>query len=276
MEFGKVISADSHLFNTDGKIGPLSLRGRSSSIISLFTLEGRLITVSSQEIGCGPDFIVCESLPDNQLELPEDGWILEDRKLKIPFVTQLDFSEAKKFNSSEFSVVTDFPGHLEHLLSRILRNNQGEGEEQLRARLARLSSALLARQTESVEIPLVDLVGYGQGTIPTGDAAICGMLLTARSFSLGQRIKVNWFSRLSMELRRFIHRTSPHGKNWLNYALEGRTSELQKRFFKAMADDFECADEIVVKNMVADHIFNGQAFITGANFALDMIRDRFF
>jgi hypothetical protein len=273
--FGKIIGVDALLMENQKESIAFSLRGRSKNSISLFNLDGKLLTIVDKTLKSGPDCICCESLPGLDIELPEDGWKFEEKFLKIPYVSKLDLSACLTFDSMEYSAIADFPGHMEHMITRSLRDGYSAAEIELRGRLEKLAKAIRAPLAESVEIPVLEVIGFGPGRIPIGDGALAGMLLTLRCFALGKRLKVNWHSRFAMEVRRFIHRTSSVGKNWLRYALEGRTTSMQTAFFKAMAEDFECADEIMVSRLAQDEEFSGKAFLMGAQFALEMIRKNF-
>jgi hypothetical protein len=231
-----------------------------------------MITIVDRSCGCGPDFIQVARLPDPALPLPEDGWVLEGKQLKIPFVEQLKLAQAQCLDSVSYFAVRDFPGHMHGLINNRLRQPDYADFSMISQRLKTFATALQQHLVESVEVPLLDIIGYGKGDFAAGDAVLCGILLTARSFSLGRRIRINWFQRLSVETRRFLHRAGQIGKKWLGYALEGRMTQAQQQFFSAMTRDSECVDEIVVKRIIEDDVANGRAFLVGAGFALDLIK----
>jgi hypothetical protein len=253
-----------------------SLRERTAERLVLFSLAGKMINIVNKDLGCGPDFIVCGQLPFLDQELPEDGWKLIDNSLCIPFLTQLKLSGARTFDSTERIAIRDFPGHMKSLIVRQIRKAKTQELNELEGRLGRLSETIQKHLIELSELPLISVVGFGSGTPSAGDAALCGLLLTARSMSLGRRFRVGWYKRLTVELKRFLHRSGLHGRNWLSYAIEGRMTELQQHFFHAMLRDFECSDEIVVKKVATDRLINGTAFLMGVNTALNMVQDGFF
>ena len=273
--FGKVLSADSHLVNLKGNMGGLSLRGRETNLISLFAQSGKIISIVPQMVGNGPNFIVCEKLPDANISLPDDEWGIVDGHLRVPGFPTIDLKNTNKFDSYEKSEVSDFPGHMEKAIAFVVRKDISKSETELKIRLLRLAKVLKQYDVESVEIPIIDLLGFGDDKFKIGDVAICAMLLTARSFVAGKRFKIGWYNRFIMEIRRFLHRTNAVGKNWIEYALEGRTTETQQHFFKAMVEDFEYKDEMAVKVVEKSHVYNGRAFLIGANAVLEMIRERF-
>lgn len=273
--FGKVLSADSHLVSLKGNIDGLSFRGRANNSILLLAQSGKIISIVSRIVGNGPNFIVCEKLPDANVSLPDDEWGIVDGALRIPGFPIVDFKKASKFDSYEKSEVSDFPGHMEKAIAFTVRKENSELETELKIRLLRLAKVLKQYDIESVEIPITDLLGFGDDKFTIGDTAICAMLLTARAFVAGKRFKISWYNRFAMEVRRFLHRTNLISKNWIEYALEGRTTESQQHFFKAMSKDFEYKDEMAVKTMANCHIYNGRAFLIGVGTALEMVRKRF-
>lgn len=273
--FGKILSIDTHLANLKGRVDGLCIRGREISKISLFTPAGKIISMVPQSVGNGPDFIVCEKLPDATTSLPADDWSICDKQLRMPGLPALSLSQAKKFDSLEKSEVRDFPGHMEGMITSRLRLNRTEEEIELQVRLNRLAKELKQYEIESVEVPIINLLAFGESKPSAGDIAICAMLLTARCFVAGKRFKVTWFNRFAMETRRFLHRSNAFGKNWIDYALEGRTTSSQQDFFKAMSADFEAKDELVIKAIEKTTIYSGRAFLMGVSTALEMIRERY-
>lgn len=274
--FAEVEAVDSRLLQASAAGNSYSLRERTADRLVLFSLAGNMINIVNREIGCGPDFILCSELPDLDQPLPEDGWKFAENCLKIPFLTQLKLAGARTYDSTERFAVRDFPGHMKSLINRQIRKTKNMELSELEGRLKRLSETIQKHLIELSELPLISVVGFGSGTPSSGDAALCGLLLTARNMSLGRRFRVGWYKRLTVELKRFLHRTGLHGRNWLSYAIEGRMTELQQHFFHAMLRDFECSDEIVVKKVAADRLVNGTAFLMGVNAALDMVQAGFF
>lgn len=263
---------DIHLLRSSVDREVFSLRYRSDKRILLAALNGRQINLVTSEIGCGPDFIQCRQLPELTQQLPEDGWILEDNCLKIPFLTQIKLENCPRFESVGKFTVRDFPGHMQGLILNRIRKNDFAALEVLAERLKTFSVSIREHLTESAEIPILGVLGFGKEEVAAGDAALCGMLLTARCFALGRRLKVTWFQRLAVEIRRLLHRASPGGRNWLGYAVDGRMTESQQRFFNAMARDYECSDQIVVRNIADEDFFNGRAFLLGVSVTLDMVK----
>ncbi|OGK09365.1 MAG: hypothetical protein A2W80_18985 [Candidatus Riflebacteria bacterium GWC2_50_8] len=274
--FAEVEAVDAKLLQASAAGKSYSLRQRSTDRLVLFALDGHMINVVGKEIGCGPDFIVCGELPPLDQPLSEDGWKLADNCLKIPFLTQLKLAGGRTFDSAERFAIRDFPGHMKSLIARQIRKTKSPEFSELEIRLKRLSETIQNHLVEMSELPLIGVVGFGGGFPGTGDAALCGLLLTARNMALGRRFRVDWYKRLTVELKRFLHRTGVHGRNWLNYAIEGRMTELQQHFFHAMLKDFECSDEIVVKKIAADQMINGTAFLMGVNATLEMVQAGFF
>jgi hypothetical protein len=158
------------------------------------------------------------------------------------------------------------------MISRLMREEKFQKFHKLQERLKNLGKSLKEPSTEAVEIPLLEVIGFGDSKLSDGDAALCGMLLAARCFAAGKRFRVNWYQRLSVELRRLKHRSNIYGQNWLDFALDGRMSESQQNFFKTMSKDFESVDEMVLSHLSENENFNGSAFLIGVSTALDMIQ----
>ncbi|MBU1108937.1 MAG: hypothetical protein KKB51_19825 [Candidatus Riflebacteria bacterium] len=274
--FAGVEAVDAKLLQAPAAGAIYSLRHRTTDRIVLVSLDGHMVNLVSPDIGCGPDFIVCRQLPPLDQPLAEDGWAFADSCLRIPFLTQLKLTGGQRFESAERLVVRDFPGHMKSLIARQIRKAKGAELKELDGRLKILSATIQMHLVELSEIPLLGVIGFGTGEPGIGDAALCGLLLTARSMALGRRFKVGWYKRLTVELRRFLHRTGVYGQSWLNHAIEGRMTELQQHFFHAMTKDFECSGEIVVKKIAADQLINGTAFLMGVNLTLDMVQPGFF
>lgn len=270
--FAEVENVDIQLLLALKNSTAFSLRSRSEKRIVLASIEGQIICLVNSATGCGPNFIQFKSLPPLTADLPEDGWILENSCLKIPFLTQVKLDSAQQFDSAAKFPVRDFPGHMHGAINNRIRQSDFSGYIELQKKVKILAATIRQYLTETPEIPLLDILGFGSGDMPAGDAAICGMLLTGRSFSLGRRLKVNWHQRLNVEVRRFQHRGGAMGQNWIGHALEGRMTELQQRFFNAMGRDYESADEIVVRKISDDETINGRGFLTGVAAALDLIK----
>jgi hypothetical protein len=272
--FGGVTSVDENLLSLDE--ANFSVRYRDEQEMLLFSLSGKMLRLSSDLNAQAPNMIVCEKLPSLNEELAEDSWAIKDGILRIPFLTKIDLNLAPKFKSVANIEIRDFPGHMRNLIAHRMRQDDFASLKKLEERVNMLADAIREHLTESAEIPLLDVISFGESKPSPGDAALCGMILTGRCFAIGQRLKVNWYNRLSIETRRLMHRTDVLGKNWLGFALEGRMTKLQNRFFSAMARDFESADEIVVKDVANDASFNGKAFLIGTHAALEMIEKNFF
>ncbi len=270
--FVEVEAVDVQLLRSSFDREAFSLRFRSENRIVIISLSGRMINLVSSEYGCGPDFIKCRRLPDFSQAIAEDGWALEDNCLKIPFLTQIKLTNCPRFDSVGKFSVRDFPGHMQGLVHNRIRQNDFSEFNSLSGRLKMLSTAIQQHETESAEEPILGVLGLGAEEVAAGDAALCGMLLTARCISLGRRLKINWFQRLSVEIRRMLHRAGPYGRNWLSYALDGRMTESQQRFFNAMSRDYESSGQIVVRKLSEDELFNGKAFMLGAGLTLDMVK----
>ncbi|GAB4269151.1 MAG: hypothetical protein Kow0029_05010 [Candidatus Rifleibacteriota bacterium] len=272
--FGEVLGADENLLQL--KDLNFAVRSWTEDEIKLFSLSGKMLRIVSEKIGFAPNSIVCKNIPHPDENTPKEGWILDYGILRVPFVTKLELNKLSIYKSLQNIAVSDFPGHMKNLIVRRLRQADFAGYKELERRMKVLVSSVQEYLTESVEIPLLDVIGFGEGKLSAGDSALCGLLLTGRCFSLGKRFRVNWYARLTMEVRRLFHKTDLVGKNWLCFALEGRLSQVQKKFFEAMVKDFECADEIVVNEVADDNSFNGKAFLIGVLCALNMVQDGLF
>lgn len=275
--FANVVMVDRQLLNYSGVVGSYAVRLRTANRIVLFSLTGRMINLVAAPHTCGPDFILFDRLPGLDESLPEDGWVFEDASLRVPFVGKLNLAGAPGFFESDASIgVRDFPGHLKSMISRRLRQPDCEFLKELEQPLDTLAKSIKEHLIESAEIPVIGVAGLGAGEVAAGDAALCGMLLTTRCFSFGGRFKMSWFQRLAVEIRRFLHRSGSYGRNWINYAIDGRMTETQQLFFNAMARDFEGAGELFVKKIADDDVINGKAFLAGVNLILDMIQSGVF
>ncbi len=272
--FGRILAADKNLLSLSET--SFAVRRRTDDEILLFALSGRMLRLLKAGTDVAPDSIVCESLPPLNEEVSEDGWTLGDGVLRIPFMTKIELNKTELFDAQANIEILDFPGHMKGLIARRMRRADFARYKEIEDRCGLLTGALNEHLTEAVEIPLVEVVAFGEGELAMGDAALCGLLLTGRCFAIGGRFKVNWYNRLRAELRRLVHRTDARGRAWLGYALDGRMTAMQRRFFTAMAKDFECADEIVVRELAAKEDFNGRAFLVGCFAALEMIQKTLF
>jgi hypothetical protein len=273
--FGRILGVDQHLLRLEDD--NFSLRFCGEYEATLFSLTGTLVRLVNKELENAPNTIVCEKLPELSVHIIErDGWSIKDGKLVIPYLTQLDLQKARPYTSDESIVINDFPGHMKTIINRRMRQSDFAKLKPLEEKLDRLAQALNETLTESVEIPLINVVGRGEGKLRAGDAALCAMILTARCFAISPRFKIDWFNRLSVETRRLLHRTEAVGKNWLKFALDGRMTERQQKFFRAMAKDFEGADELVINEVAAEESLSGRAFVLGVHFALEMIYKKYF
>lgn len=272
--FGRILKADKSLLNLSEN--SFAIRRRSGEEILLFALNGKMLRLLAGDCDHAPDTIVCEILPDVDQEISADGWNLADGVLRIPFMTKIDLNQVELVDMTANIEIRDFPGHMKGLIARRMRQADFARYKEVEDRCALLTSALNEHLTEATEIPLVEVIAFGEGQPSQGDAALSGMLLTGRCFALGRRFNVNWYNRLRVEIRRLLHRTDFRGRNLLAHALEGRMTAIQRRFFEAMARDYECADEIQVKDLAAAEDFNGRAFLVGCFAALEMIQKSLF
>lgn len=264
--FGRVLGVDPRLAD-DTAVGGLSLRHRGDDALIFFTPDGRMVSLVTPARGRGPDTIVFERLPRLDLELAADDWSVGGGRLIVPGHGSLNLLAAPPQPSNMLAAIRDFPGHLRSSLARALRG----APPPLENTLAELSQSLKESFVEAVERPVLAIIGRGMGTFPDGDAAMCGFLLTGRACELGGRLRADWHGRLAMEIRRFLHRTTPFAIAWLRFALEGRTDAFQERLFDAMSRDVETAADVAVDEMVRDPSMPGIPFLTGVAAALDLI-----
>ncbi len=274
--FAEVEAVDRQLLHASVINGSYSVRVRTEHRITLVSLTGRMINLVSPPLTCGPDFILCKKLPPLSESITEDGWVFEDTNLTIPFMTRLNLDKVAGFDSDARIGIRDFPGHMRSMIGRRLRQPDCAFLKDLEGPLATLSKSIREHLIESAEIPVIGVTGLGSGEVAAGDAALCGMLLTTRCFSLGGRFRMSWFQRLAVEVRRFLHRASLFGRNWIGYAIDGRMTESQQLFFNAMSRDFEGAGEVLVKRIADDDMINGRAFLAGVNMTLEMIQSGVF
>ncbi len=265
---GRVVGVDPRLLEEPEDLAALTLGARHDQALSFFTTATqRLVTVATPEFGAGPDRILVERVPPISQPLPGDGWKIEKGFLHVPGGKRYDLTAVARHPTMGLTIVRDFPGHMRGALARHTRKAWPE----LERRLHDLGGALKKHLTEEVELPILRVIGFGPGALPVGDMALCGLLLTGRALGMG-RAPVHWLTRLSMEVRRFQHRTTRFGAAYLKFALEGRTTAAQETFFRAMARDFEGAVELAVEGIARERDASGPGFLVGVRVALDMIR----
>ncbi|HNV69580.1 MAG TPA: DUF2877 domain-containing protein [Candidatus Ozemobacteraceae bacterium] len=266
--FGRIISLDQLLKPATDEPRKLSLRGRGDCELYFLTPDQHLVTVAPYAWGRGPNRILVEQLPDPTEMLIAEGWRLTDQELRLPTGDVLPIDKSRWHLNSLLEPVKEFPGHLRNALNRLQKRFSLE----LDTRMQNLAQALKTPLAESVELPLLQVIGFGDGNHPDGDAALCGLLLTGRAISLGKRLKVHWLPRLVPETRRFLHRTPKISASLIRFALEGRITERQERFFTAMGRDYESAVEAALANLLDGPERGSLAFLTGVKTALEMIR----
>lgn len=264
---GKVFSLDAQLRPAADKPARLSLRGRGREELYFLTSDHRLITVAPHAWGRGPNRILVEQTPPEQEMLIAEGWRLSITELQLPTGEVLSLSRSRWVASNVLEPIKEFPGHLRLALNRLQKRFTAE----LEGRLQELARALKMPLAESVELPLIRVLGFGEGNHPDGDAALCGLLLTGRAFSLGKRLRVHWLPRLVPEIRRFLHRTPKISAALIRFAIEGRTTERQERFFTAMGRDYESAVEAALETLIEASESGSLAFLSGVRTALDMV-----
>ena len=266
--FGKVFSLDSLLRPADGEPEKLSLRGRGTEELYFVTPRHQLITVVPYAWGRGPNRILVETVPSPDERIIAEGWQLTNQELLFPTGESLSLAHAKWHPSDVLEAVKDFPGHLRIALNRI----QKKLDPDLEARLQILAQALKTPLAEAVELPLIKVIGFGHGNHPDGDAALCGLLLTGRAVSLGKRLRANWLPRLVPEIGRLLHRTPKISGALIRFAIEGRTTERQERFFGAMGRDYESAVETALENLMESAESGSLAFLSGVRTAIEMVQ----
>jgi hypothetical protein len=267
--FGNVLSYDPRLLDSSLSGEALVLRERHEDLFSFFTKTGRMLSIAHGKHGRAPDRIIVDRFPLASLVLDHDGWSFQKGTLYYHRQKVLVLaSKSAAGNCAGITPVVDFPGHLRSHLSRFSRQTSDD----VRQRGEQLAEALKQPLTEAVEGPLLRLLGFGGGQIPLGDAVLKGFLLTGNAFLFGRRIRVDWLQRLKVEVRRFLQRTTPFSSAQLQFALEGRVSELEDRFFSAMAKDLESLGETVCHEIHASPLYPGTAFLFGVQTALDMVR----
>ncbi len=266
--FGKIYSLDLLLKPAADVPRKLSLRGRGTAELYFMTNEQQLVTIAPYSWGRGPNRILVERLPEAGDMLIAEGWRLSDRDFTFPTGEVQPFDKSRWHLSALLEPVKEFPGHLRNALGRLQKRFSPE----LDTRLQNLAQSLKTPLAESVELPLLQVIGFGGGNHPDGDAALCGMLLTARAISLGKRLKVHWLPRLVPETRRFLHRTPKISACLIRFALEGRITERQERFFTAMGRDYESSVEAALAQLLEGPEQGSLAYLNGVKTALEMIR----
>jgi len=265
--FGRVAGFDPRLTEDPKGVGALSLRRRYDDALIFFTADGRMVSFVVPARGRGPDFVILERLPEASKPLPTIGWSIGGGKLNIPGNEPLNLLEASPQPSEVLPGVRDYPGHLRSSLSRALRR----GDRSLESPLNELSRSLKEAHAEAVEKPVMSLVGRGAGILPDGDMALCGFLLAGRACETGSRLRADWLGRLAMDVRQFLHRTTPFAAAWLRFAIDGRTTAKQERLFDAMARDVETAADVAADELLSDPALPGASFLAGVAAALDLV-----
>ena len=289
--WGKSPGADPLLLDNQKSLERLSLAETQKDFLYLYSPSGRLITIANYSKGRGPDRILVSKNPSELFEekeeidsLTKEGnpigktktsrklaaltWGIKRKSLFHGDKLLLSLEDAPKTSSDALPGVSDYPGHMRNIFARLTRTVDLE----LKKRVLNLSTALKSTFAEAVEIPLIEIIGFGKGKVPAGDAALCGILLTGKAFSKGIRMRVDWVSRLSIELRRFTSRTSKRAAAFLRYAVDGRTTLAQERLLEAMIRDFEALGDVAAREVMDSPDFPGTAFLVGSLFALDIIR----
>ena len=265
--FGRALSIDPALLEAPDTLGRFALRRRGERFLVLLTPDSRQLTITDASSGRGPDRLVTEAIPHPTVELPVDDWELQAGKLVVPYLTQVPLADAERVPSLVMPPVRDFPGHMRIAVNRALR----PVETELKERMGAVARALKTPLAEAVEEPILRVVGFGPGSVPAGDRALAGLLLTGRAFFVGRRLRAKWLGRLGMEVRRFLHRTTVYARAMVGYALEGRTTGHEEEFFLAMQKDFEGAVELAVEKIREDDPMGGAGFLLGVQAALDLI-----
>lgn len=272
----EVVSTDSFILQSSQYDGLYAIKNREKHRIILTSLSGQLLTFVDQSINCGPGYIKCRKLPSIKQEIPKDSWQLKNSFLKIPGFSEIDLKLSEHFESDAIIQIRDFPGRMKRVIASRLKKEDCAFLKPLDRPLHALAKAVCERDFESASIPVVKITGYGYWEFAAGDAALCGMLLTARCFALGGRFGPSWIPRLSMEIRRFLFRTGTYGRYWVNYAISGRMTEKQQEFFRALAKDGCHQAEETTEEVARNDEINGLAFLAGVNIILEMIQEGFF
>ncbi len=274
--FGDVLSVDKHLLQSSETEGNYFVREAHSNKVLLSKPEGQVIILVAAPYGCGPNCVQFQKLDVTNDNLPIEGWRLKNGVLGALGFNGIDLYGATMFESGAFIPLKDFPGHMKNAIARRLRQEDCEYLGKLKEPLKKLSHAIKEHKLEGIENPLIEVGNDNQWEFSAGDAAVCGMLLTARCFALGGRFKEVWAQRLAIEVRRYLHRSSFLGKSWIEYAISGRMTELQQKFFREMARDNDKVCESLVKIISEDDFTNGKAFLAGVDITLQLIRSGFF
>ncbi len=238
-------------------------------MLTLVSPAGRVVFICRSDVQRGPNRILVETIPHIAVPLQIDDWGLEGGILKTPWKEDIPLGDVPRLASDRLCPLQDFPGHMKSALSRLLRTLDPEVGRLLQD----LAAALCQHQFEAIEAPVVRLVGFGPGSHPVGDACICGMLLTARAFSLGKRFEVKWLGRLSMEVKRFLHRTSVFSAASIRFAMEGRTTLAEEGFFESMQRDFEGAVQFAIEKILSEEGDQGIGFLAGVRTSVGLIQD---
>lgn len=284
--FGRITGFDPRLREDPETCRRLHFRERLSDRLLFFSPQGRMVTMTGTLLGSGPDRLLCEHLPPVDASLPIEGWTLNEAGFTLPNGFRLSLSNAKPLRTDTLTPARDYPGHMRRILKRSMKQISQDGA----IRLFELGHSLQQALAEIVEAPILRVLGFNpdpanaveagesqwKTDVPAGDQALCGMLLTGRAFLLGKRLRIDWFGRLAMEIRRFQHRTTRQASALLHFAAEGRITQSQERFFNALARDYEGAVEAAWLQLRENHDGGGPWFLAGVATALEMIFQDFF
>lgn len=274
--FGDVLSVDKHLLQSSETEGNYFVREAQGNKILLSKPEGQVIFLVAAPYGCGPNCVQFQKIDANDKNLPIEGWRLKNGVLGALDRSGIDLYGAKMFESGAFIGLKDFPGHMKNAITRRLRQEDCDFLSGLKEPLKDLSYAIKEHKLEGIENPLIEVTKHGDWEFSAGDAAVCGMLLTARCFALGGRFKEVWAQRFAIEVRRYLHRSNFLGRSWIEFAIAGRMTELQQKFFREMVRDNDKVCESLVKIISEDDFTNGKAFLAGVETTLELIRAGFF
>jgi hypothetical protein len=266
--FGRVLRLDRDLVGAGRGPLKLTVRRREDGAIHLASAPGRWVIMTTSSAGFGPDRILVEHIPPESLRLPTDGWVIDGETMIVPYVGRWPLVPAEKVVAPVVPSIRDFPGHMRLAINRVLRPHDTD----LAERLSALMQALPATIAEALELPVIGLIGWGGGAVPAGDLALAGVLLTGRVLTSNRRSQTQWHGRLAVDIRRFLHRTTPIGRATLLHALGGRLTERQSRLFEAMTRDFEGANDLAVAEISVDPILPGGPFLAGVLAVLERVQ----
>lgn len=270
--FGKVVGFDPRLLEISRSLESLAVRELCHDALFLISPDGRLVSIMMANCGRGPDRILVERIPE---ELPKailidkrkkkplpDKWHIADGRLFFQNKELLAFTGAIRQSSEVLAEIRDFPGHTRMILGRQVKPGQ-----ELKTRLEVLAKSIRLPMAEAIEEPLLNVLGYGKGRFPAGDAALCGMLLTGKAFAKGGRLRADWQTRLAFEIKRFFQRTTPFSAAHLRFSMEGRTLWQQETLFDAMAKDYETKADVAIQAFLSNQTAaGGQELLPGTDF----------